>query len=519
VNKEIKVNTFRAIPIFTLMLFAFALSGCNPATSSEVATSTSEIPVVISTEVTPEGPVDRLQAAARDAALTLLQEKYPALAPPTDLVWGFENITQEGLVGSSKYQYTAEGWKITIHAPVVAPDAVIYDVEVVNEASTFRWTGKVDANGQVTEISSTAAGVPVVGWFGYVKATAEGAQFDDYVVILPEGVGEFGIEGVDDAVEAEIRSLRDKEEHEKYAHFWGTLNCEILDYGGCQLLVTRIRSGIEITDPEPIEGWEGTIIELFYAEPGAPQPDDAFILAGNYPVQYGISSIVADTGFLIYKDALQNLRDTDQLIKISGQLICGLPDQNGCQIQVDYLEVDGMEVDPYAGWSTYVNEFYGYQFRYPIESTITERGPDGFPAEELPEGMTAEAYLEQLTEKYSEQLCVSINYSYGYINILSPTDSGFQYTICGRTGVGAGELIDKTEEVYIAGETYTAKGFEFIGSGGELPDHNETLVINLKDGTRVEFGARPVEGATYEDYLMETKLILLQILSTYEVIE
>jgi hypothetical protein len=216
---------------------------------------------------------------------------------------------------------------------------------------------------------------------------------------------------------------------------------------------------------------------------------------------------------------LQDLRDTDQVIKISGQLICGVPDLNGCQIQVSYLEVNGAEVDPYEGWLTYVNEFYGYQFRSPAGSTITHHGPDGFPGDELPEGMTAEEYMEQLTEMYSDQLCVGIQYSYGYIYILAPIESEFRYAICGRTGVGVGELIDKSEEVYVAGGMVTAKGFEFVGSSEMLPEHNETLVLTLADGTRIEYGARPAENASFEDYLIEAKLVLLQILSTYEVTE
>jgi hypothetical protein len=182
-----------------------------------------------------------LQAAARDAALAYIQEKYPTLAPALDLSWSFENITEQGLVGSSSFKYSTETWMITIKAPVVAPDAVIYHIEVVNEGSPFRWEGEVDASGIVTEISSTGGGVPVVGWLGYVVNTAQGAQFDDYVVFMPEGVGEFGIEGVDESVNAIINDLRDKDEPGKYAHFWGMLNCDVLDYGGCQLLVTRIR--------------------------------------------------------------------------------------------------------------------------------------------------------------------------------------------------------------------------------------------------------------------------------------
>jgi len=513
------MKKFWSISSFLIILGALVITGCNLPIASEDETSTPEIPVVVATDVTPEGPVDMLQAAARDAALAYIQANYPTLAPPSDLPWNFENITEGGLIGSSSFKYSAETWMITITAPVVAPDAVIYHVEVVNEGSPFRWEGDVDANGKVTEISSTGGGVPVVGWLGYVASTPQGAQFDDYVVILPEDVGEFGIEGTDESIEAEIVALRDHEEPGKYANFWGMLRCDVIDYGGCQLLVTRIRSGIDITDPDPVEGWEGTIVELSYDEPGAPHPDDAFIPVGDYPVQYGIASYIAENGWPIYKEELENRRDTGQTIRVSGQLICGVPDVNGCQIQVNHIEIDGTEVDAYEDWVTYVNEFYGYQFRSPAGSTITEHGPDGFPNEELPEGMTAEEYMEQLTEMYSDQLCVGIQYSYGYISILAPIDSEFRYAICGRTGVGAGELIDKSEEIFVAGGMVTAKGFEFIGSSEMLPDHNETLVLTLADGTRIEYGARPVEGATYEDYLTEAKLVLLQILSTYEVFE
>jgi hypothetical protein len=187
-------------------------------------------------------------------------------------------------------------------------------------------------------IEPSEVGVPVVGWLGYVVAEPEGAQFDDFVIILPEGeVGEFGIEGADESIEAGILTLRDHEEPGKYASFWGTLRCDVIDYGGCQLLATRIRSGIDITDPEPIEGWEG---KIYSTEPGA-QFDQYFVLDGDYPIWYGITSYIAENGWPIYKEELENRRDTGQTIRVSGQLICGVPDVNGCQIQVNHIEVDG----------------------------------------------------------------------------------------------------------------------------------------------------------------------------------
>ena len=40
-----------------------------------------------------------------------------------------------------------------------------------------------------------------------------------------------------------IVALRDHAEPGKYAHFWGTLRCDVPDVGRCQLLVTRLRRG------------------------------------------------------------------------------------------------------------------------------------------------------------------------------------------------------------------------------------------------------------------------------------
>ena len=47
---------------------------------------------------------------------------------------------------------------------------------------------------------------------------------------------------------------------------------------------------------------------------------------------------------------------------------------NGCQIQVNRLEVDGAAVDAYEGWATYTNQEYGFSFRYPDTWEIVEGG-------------------------------------------------------------------------------------------------------------------------------------------------
>jgi putative hemolysin len=113
---------------------------------------------------------------------------------------------------------------------------------------------EVETEPEPTDPTANVDTIAVIGWMGYVSSTTNGDQFDDFVTILPEGeVGDFGIEGADEAIEAAIIAMRDQEQAGKYANFWGTLSCDVIDYGGCQLLVTRIRSGMETTNPEPVE--------------------------------------------------------------------------------------------------------------------------------------------------------------------------------------------------------------------------------------------------------------------------
>jgi hypothetical protein len=71
------------------------------------------------------------------------------------------------------------------------------------------------------------------------------------------------------------------------------------------------------------------------------QFDDYFVLEGKYPVEFGIASSIDKGGLPIYAEALEGLRDTGQTVLVSGQLMCGVPDTNGCQIQVSKLEVEG----------------------------------------------------------------------------------------------------------------------------------------------------------------------------------
>jgi hypothetical protein len=379
---------------------------------------------------------------------------------------------------------------------------------------------------EATETSTPEPTPPLIewaveAWYGYIVSLPAGEPFDDRLILVPEGVGEFGVVGANSEIEAQIEALRDKSEPANRAHFWGVLTCGGEDYGGCRLVVERLRPDGPgpIFEPDTVKGWEGVV----YAGPPGPRSggDDYFALVGDYHVQYGIWS--EDEAL---RDQIEELRDTNTVIYVWGKLVTGIPDWNATQIQVtqiDEVDIPSGSIPPPPEWSeivdawwVYVNEDIGYQFEHPAMATIMEFEVMGFPTDELPEGMDSEAYVAQLQEQYGNSLCVQVGYSLGYISISAPANEGFRYVICGRTGVGVGEIKDKVEQVYIDGRVYEATGFEFIGDGETLENHNETMRILLDNGTSIEFGARPAHDATYEDYLMKTKEILLQILASFE---
>lgn len=89
-----------------------------------------------------------------------------------------------------------------------------------------------------------------------------------------------------------------------------------------------------------------------------------------------------------------------------------------------------------------------------------------------------------------------------YLTISAPDNTGFRYALCGRTGLGAGETAEVSQELTIAGRPCTAQGVEVRAAAQDcdaLDCHNETLVFVLEDGTRIEFGARSDSTATYQD--------------------
>lgn len=167
--------------------------------------------------------------------------------------------------------------------------------------------------------------------------------------------------------------------------------------------------------------------------------------------------------------------------------------------------------DPYEGWLTYKNEVYNYELKYPSGVTIQEVEKDAFSLS--PDEVSAGMSFEDKFNKYTGKICVTLSYKLGYVQISAPANKNMAHVICGRTG-RAYEGEDKSEELVIDAKTYSAKGFEEKGPGETLNFHNETLVVNLDDGTRIEYGSRPDETYTFADYLAMREEII-KIVESY----
>jgi putative hemolysin len=78
----------------------------------------------------------------------------------------------------------------------------------------------------------------ITDWWGVIKSTESGAQYDDYFERQDLGqIIYFGIDSMDPAVKAQIEALRDSG---KIVHLYGTLLSNVPDYNGSQVQVDRI---------------------------------------------------------------------------------------------------------------------------------------------------------------------------------------------------------------------------------------------------------------------------------------
>ncbi len=175
----------------------------------------------------------------------------------------------------------------------------------------------------------------IAGWWGVIKSTEPGAQYDDYFERQDLGqIIYFGIDSMDPAVRSQIEALRDSG---KIVNLFGTLLSNVPDYNGSQIQVDRIEeqaSGgyMPPGTSEEITDWWGVIKST---EPGT-QYDDYFERQDFVEIIYfGIDSM--DPAVQAQVEAL---RDSGKIIHLYGTLFSNVPDYNGSQIQVDRIEVE-----------------------------------------------------------------------------------------------------------------------------------------------------------------------------------
>ncbi|MDP2684129.1 MAG: hypothetical protein Q8P20_03660 [bacterium] len=185
---------------------------------------------------------------------------------------------------------------------------------------------------------------------------------------------------------------------------------------------------------------------------------------------------------------------------------------------VDNINVDVEETSCSDGWSTYMNDQYGYTVMYPSTATITLLEENSF-------SLTPEEYAEGLTfaEKfatYGEELCVSIKLNdTAYVNIAAPEnyEAG---VICHRSGVGViMDQVERSDSLTIEGVNYTGSGNIYISedpttglAGTTLMYKNETNHATLIDETSIEYGSTPAEDVLYTTYedLRDTLICIME---------
>ncbi len=105
--------------------------------------------------------------------------------------------------------------------------------------------GRVERAGSTSVADASGGYMPpgtseeITDWWGVIKSTQPGAQYDDY--FERQDLGQqfiyFGIDSLDPAIQVQIKELRD---NGKVVHLYGTLFSNVPDYNGSQIRVDRI---------------------------------------------------------------------------------------------------------------------------------------------------------------------------------------------------------------------------------------------------------------------------------------
>jgi putative hemolysin len=163
-------------------------------------------------------------------ACTALQTKVAPEPAATDM-------PQAGMPNPASVYCTQQGNKLEIRT---ATDGSQSGICIFPDGSTCdEWAYYRRECGPATPaVTVEATTEEIVDWWGVIKSTGPGAQYDDYFERQDLGqIIYFGINSMDPATKSQIEVLRDSG---KIVHLYGTLLSNVPDYNGSQIQVDRI---------------------------------------------------------------------------------------------------------------------------------------------------------------------------------------------------------------------------------------------------------------------------------------
>jgi hypothetical protein len=248
------------------------------------------------------------------------------------------------------------------------PDEAIVDAKTILESFVrIETTGSPPEEVSIPETDDDPpVSTTVVAWLGHIASLPEGSQFDDMVLLSPEGMGEFGLKGTTPEIEVEIHVLRDAQGPNEFAHFWGVLSCGIEDYNNCQLSVDRLQYGPNFSEEE-ISDWFGTIRKSTFNQ----GESYVFELLSEFPMWYSINASQDEA----LRAQIDHYYQTGEVVEVSGKLMVGVPDVNGTRIEISSIEAQspsGMPRPDNNYGSLYENRGYGFSFQYPTYMSVVE---------------------------------------------------------------------------------------------------------------------------------------------------
>jgi putative hemolysin len=171
--------------------------------------------------------------------------------------------TQAGMPNPASVYCTHNGNKLEIHTAAdgsqngicIFPDGSACDewayyrgecgpAAQISPTSAMTVEATTEASGGTEEQASGGYMPPgtseeIADWWGVIKSTAPGAQYDDY--FERQDLGQqfiyFGVDSMDPAVKSQIVVLRNSG---KIVHLYGRLFSNVPDYNGSQIQVDRI---------------------------------------------------------------------------------------------------------------------------------------------------------------------------------------------------------------------------------------------------------------------------------------